>query len=247
MNHTTRNLIFLLFFLSKIVSAQDTTFYDYTWKKVDSLRFSRYYDVVIRAYSDPNMVEMKSFTRPAQLREVKHYSDFNNKILDGKYLLYYDEGKLFQDIDYKDGLIHGNLLTYWGNRKPKRIDKYESGKRIEGKCLNSNGRPVPYYEYEIAPEYRGGEAKLKKFLDKNLKYPEEARAKKIEGVVMIGFMINEKGAVSNIKLVKGVNEVLDNEALRVIRIMPTWRPAMTDGLPYNKEVVLPVTFTLSKF
>ena len=156
MIRTSHTLIFLLFFLTKFVSAQDTTFYDYSWKKIDSLRFSRYYDVIIHDSSNPNIVEMKSFTRPAQLREMKHYSDFNNKILDGKYQLYYDDGKLFQDIDYKNGLINGNLLTYWGNGKPKRIDKYEYGKRIDGKLTSTAGRDgtgkASPFHYQIGVE-----------------------------------------------------------------------------------------------
>lgn len=96
------------------------------------------------------------------------------------------------------------------------------------------------------PQFPGGDVALVKFLDNNLKYPEEAQKQKWQGKSLIAFTVNEDGSISNVRVLQSSKLVLDNEALRIVKMMPKWAPAIQDGTPKKEMVVLPVTFDLSK-
>ena len=95
---------------------------------------------------------------------------------------------------------------------------------------------------EQAPIFPGGMMQLMKWLTKNLKYPEVARKAKISGKVVVAFMVNTDGSVSDVRLIKSVDPNLDREALRVVRMMPKWEPGMSDGKPSRTLVHLPIVF-----
>ncbi|KAF5038414.1 hypothetical protein DSECCO2_554550 [anaerobic digester metagenome] len=100
-----------------------------------------------------------------------------------------------------------------------------------------------YYEIiEVAPEFPGGTVALMKFIRKNTRYPKEAKKNNIKGTVYASFVINETGKVSNAKILKGLGYGCDEEALRIIGLMPNWIPAQTKGKPVQVEFNLPIRF-----
>jgi len=97
---------------------------------------------------------------------------------------------------------------------------------------------------EILSEYVGGDEALIKFLQKNLVYPEEARLKGIEGRIIIGFVVEKDGSLTNFKILRGVHPILDNEALRVVKLMPKFIPGKIKNKPVRVQFNIPVTFKL---
>ncbi|MCI1268104.1 MAG: energy transducer TonB [Saprospiraceae bacterium] len=91
---------------------------------------------------------------------------------------------------------------------------------------------------EQLPEFPGGPAAMTKFINDNMRYPEEAKLHKVAGTVVIQFVVTKEGKISNVTLTRGIGYGCDEEALRVIQSMPDWKP----GKYKNKEV--PVNFTL---
>lgn len=98
--------------------------------------------------------------------------------------------------------------------------------------------------YDKAPEFPGGNPGLEKYLTANVKYPEAARKKNLEGKVLIGFTVDDKGKVININVLQKVHPLLDNEATRVVRAMPRWKPATKGTQKVVAPVALPITFRL---
>lgn len=94
------------------------------------------------------------------------------------------------------------------------------------------------------PTYPGGMAALSKFLSDNIQYPKEAEKAKIEGRVLVGFIVDVDGAISESRVEHSSHPLLDREALRVVRLMPAWNPAMEDGKPVKVRYHLPVNFKL---
>jgi protein TonB len=94
------------------------------------------------------------------------------------------------------------------------------------------------------PNFIGGPEGLKKYLADNIQYPINAQKNEIEGTVHVSFLINKNGEVVDIKIYKGVNVDLNNEALRVIGNMPNWNPGLFDGKPVNVSFSLPIKFSL---
>ena len=97
---------------------------------------------------------------------------------------------------------------------------------------------------EELPQFPGGAVAFMKWLTKNLSYPQAAADKKIEGKVVAEFIVNEDGSVSNLKLVKTINPLCDNEALRVLRMMPQWKAGVQNGKPCRTKVAIPIVFAL---
>ena len=95
-----------------------------------------------------------------------------------------------------------------------------------------------------SPEFPGGMEALCAFINKTMKYPKEAVEKKIEGRVVVDFIVNKDGSLSDIKLTKSVNKLLDDEAIRIVKAMPKWEPGKQDGKIVRSRFALPIRFTL---
>ena len=98
---------------------------------------------------------------------------------------------------------------------------------------------------EEAPEFPGGVNAMMDYLRGNLKYPESAKKNKQEGRVFIGFVVEKDGSVTNVNVLRGVCEELDNEAVRVVKAMPRWTPGMNEGKPVRVQYTLPIVFKLN--
>lgn len=107
-----------------------------------------------------------------------------------------------------------------------------------------NDDPV-FTVVEQEPEFAGGIEALYQYIATNVKYPEKAKASKINGRVLVSFVIEKDGSISNIKVKQCPDEALCEEAMRVVRAMPRWKPGMVKGKKVRAQYVLPINFTLN--
>ena len=99
---------------------------------------------------------------------------------------------------------------------------------------------------EPMPEFPGGEAALMKFLNENLRYPAAAFKNGIQGCVTVQFIVKEDGSVGDVKVVRGVDPTLDEEAVRVCKALPKFIPTKQSGIRANVWFTLPITFKLDE-
>jgi protein TonB len=97
---------------------------------------------------------------------------------------------------------------------------------------------------EDMPAFPGGEAELFKYLGKAIKYPQMAQDAGISGVVYVTFVVGKDGKISDAKVLRGIGGGCDEEALRVVRAMPAWKPGKQRGKPVTVQYNLPIRFTL---
>ena len=97
---------------------------------------------------------------------------------------------------------------------------------------------------EIMPEFPGGTAALMKYLGTNIKYPAISQEMGSEGRVIVQFVVDKDGSISNPEVVRGVDAYLDKEAIRVISSMPKWRPGVQNGKKVRVKYTVPVVFRL---
>ena len=97
---------------------------------------------------------------------------------------------------------------------------------------------------EEMPAFPGGEQKLMEYVAKNIKYPQIARETGIQGRVFIGFVVEPDGSVSNVKLLRGIGGGCDEEAMRVVKSMPKWKPGKQRGKAVRVSYQIPVFFKL---
>ena len=112
----------------------------------------------------------------------------------------------------------------------------------------TNDGPEKIYQVvEVQPEFPGGMKEMMKYIQSNLKYPEAAKAAGAEGKAFVQFVVKADGSINDVHIMRSTgNESLDAEALRVVKAMPKWRPAMNKGKAVNVKFVLPVVFKLQK-
>ncbi|MFU8844779.1 MAG: TonB family protein [Bacteroidales bacterium] len=103
----------------------------------------------------------------------------------------------------------------------------------------------PVLNPEEVPSYPGGEEARMKFINENLKYPEEAKKAGIQGTVYVNFTVEADGSISNIKMLRGIGGGCDEEAVRVVEAMPEWVPAKQKGEAIRVQFNMPIRFALS--
>ncbi|MFN8352818.1 MAG: TonB family protein [Spirosomataceae bacterium] len=103
---------------------------------------------------------------------------------------------------------------------------------------------TPFLAPEQQAEFVGGWGEFRKFLEKNLKYPPMAQRSGVEGKVVLTFVVSKTGEISGIELLKGIGFGCDEEAVRVVKLMPHWSPGKQSGRPVPVKFTLPITFAL---
>ena len=98
---------------------------------------------------------------------------------------------------------------------------------------------------ENMPEFPGGDLGLMKFIQKNVRYPAIAKEYNITGKVYVSFIVDKQGSVTNVKIVRGVDKILDAEALRVVSLLPKYKPGKQRGKAVRVMFTIPINFTLN--
>ena len=101
-----------------------------------------------------------------------------------------------------------------------------------------------YQIVEEMPQYPGGEQALMDYVAKNIVYPQEAKDKEISGRVFVSFVVEKDGSINEVKVLKGIGGGCDEEAVRVVKAMPKWKPGKMKGEPVRVNYQLPVFFKL---
>ncbi len=132
-------------------------------------------------------------------------------------------------------------------RNDEKVDSTANGTQKNGSDKSStqsgNGSTV-YVSVEEMPVYPGGKIGLTKYLKENLEYPKEAKENGIQGTVIVFFVVNEDGSVSDVKLKKGIGGGCDKEAIRIVQEMRKWKPGKQGGVPVKVYQQLPIVFKL---
>ncbi|HTJ48555.1 MAG TPA: TonB family protein [Cyclobacteriaceae bacterium] len=197
---------------------------------------------------------------PKKPGDISKFSELDFKILDywdstgaqtvingnGHYKHYFfdkdvlrkEEGEVVNGLhDYAWKGYSNGILSYSEN--------FSQGSFLDGISYHE-GNIFRYNVLSEPAEYPGGMKKLYKFLNSNIGYPIIARKLGIVGRVFVQFVINTDGSLSDVKIIKGVHESIDEESLRLVRSMPKWVPGKSRGREVKSKFVLPLTYNLQR-
>lgn len=118
-----------------------------------------------------------------------------------------------------------------------------SKKGAQSDSASSSNREV-YQDIEEQPEFPGGIGALMKYLAASIEYPEKAQKNEVQGRVIVKFIIESDGSISNASILHGISPELDEEALRIVNKMPKWTPGKNNGVAVASNFTLPVYFRL---
>lgn len=112
-------------------------------------------------------------------------------------------------------------------------------------AIHSEAQNDKVYEVvEVMPEFPGGMPALLEYMSNGLKYPKEAEKQKIEGRVIVSFIVEKDGSIVEVQTMKAVHPLLDKEAVRLVSAMPKWKPGKHNGSPVRVSFALPINFKL---
>ncbi|WP_190277272.1 energy transducer TonB [Taibaiella lutea] len=120
----------------------------------------------------------------------------------------------------------------------------DGGGDPNGKIGGTDTKEVIAIGTDVPPEYPGGMAALLEYLQRNIRYPNEARENQIQGRVVVRFVVNKEGKIEGAEVQKGIGYGCDKEALRVVNAMKTWKPGQVKGKAVKAYYTLPITFRL---
>ena len=114
------------------------------------------------------------------------------------------------------------------------------------KTVVSQSSQSVYDEVEVMPEFPGGMQAMIEYLYTNIKYPKDAIKQEVGGRVMVMFVVETDGSLSNVRVARKVFPSLDAEAVRVVKTMPKWKPGKEKGKVVRVNYTLPVVFSIKK-
>ncbi len=131
----------------------------------------------------------------------------------------------------------------------EKLSAAQPGAAVESVAETLEKNPdavLPFQVVEVKPTFDGGDANdFSKWVNSQIVYPQDAVDQKIEGKVVLQFTVNKLGEVKDVKVVRGVNEILDKEAVRVVESSPKWEPASQNGVPVSVNYTFPVIFKIN--
>lgn len=164
----------------------------------------------------------------------------------------------------KNVTYSGTVVDADGNKLANVRIRYYNAQMLAGEKQRTNmvvvlEAPVPsmdelaqkgtdhvYQVVDEMPQFPGGNRAMMAYIGQNIKYPAEAVAKGIEGRVVVQFVVNKEGDLQDIKVMKSIDPLLDQEAIRVISSMPKWTPGKLKGEAVNIQYTLPIQFNIPK-
>lgn len=234
-----RQLLLLFFALNVQAHAfgqqSDTVWYNKKWEKTDRAN-KHYYRVIQQDSVNGGEFLVQDFYPTGQLQMRGNYVSLNPEKRNGDFMWWFQDGNIQREAIYKNDTIV--KITDWDEngdiirqQEYRRTVTYQDGEAI-----------YDIKSIDLAPEYPGGNDEMNAFISKNIQFPIEAAKNGIKGKVVAKFVIDRKGKVKNLEIIQSVHELLDQEALRVIRLMPKWTPGEQNGKKVNVMFSLPINF-----
>ncbi len=161
----------------------------------------------------------------------------------GKWIEYDKEFKnIIEEGPVVDGIKEGDWTRMYKNNTIS-IASYKNGKiQLRSEVDRDGNRTCA--KPDIVPEFPGGTTEFLKFLGTNIRYPSVAREKGTQGVLIVTFVIEKDGSQSGVHITRGIGDGCDEEAVRVIALMPKWKPGMLNGKPVSVAFSVPIKFDI---
>ena len=243
-------LLLITLLISTITFSQtDTTYYTESWKKCEK-SVAIYYRITEKQgklyfvrdmyakTNTPQMIAYSTMLEPDLLFEGKqtNFNEKGEKESEGNYINNKKSGiwKFWEDYNGDSLVIDCNLDGTYKNVHIPASEKY------------INREMNVSYKLEIMPAFVGGESELYKFISKNVVYPQAPKEKGITGTSYVTFVIEADGSISDVKLLREIRNCpeCDEEAKRVINLMPKWTPGIQYGRAVRVQFNMPIKFKL---
>lgn len=246
---------------------QDTIYYNWTWRETTANNAS-YYRTKIRlgagwqvtdhyingelemtgTFSDDSChIRQGLFTWHDTAGRTYHEAEYVGNKQNGKDSRYYKTGQVEMVGTYNNGKKAGDFMAYYPSGKLSGKAKYADDYQISCTCYNEDGSVNPEItDFIKDSEFPGGDRAWLAFINKHIRYPNSAVRKLAQGVVVVQFIINEEGKISDAAVIKSVDSDIDAEAVRIIyKSSGKWPPAIYGGRLVKSYKKQSISFSLN--
>ncbi len=157
-----------------------------------------------------------------------------------------DLKRVMEQGDVKEGQRSGKWTGVTGFEKGAMsyTEDYDAGKLVSGNSTDDNGNNFTYTQRMVQPSFKGGLAGFGRYLGDGIRYPQWERQQRIQGRVVISFVVKPDGNLDDFKVIENPNDRLTAEALRILKISPKWQPGVFYGKVVRVSYTVPVAFRL---
>ena len=220
----------------------DTIWYNKKWEKVDLPSEYHFYRVIVQD-TVQKRYEITDHHSNGQVQMHGYFSSLDPEIRDGEFNYYTEQGIKANKLIWVNNLV---AETYAYDAAGKEMSHIIKREYLSTLTDEEKFKKYGTIDIDSLPVFPGGNENVNVFLEKHLVYPPEAVKANIEGLVMITITIDEKGRAKGLKLVKSMHPLLDEEAMRVVKLLPKkgWTPGQDKGKKVTAAFAVPVSFVL---
>ena len=211
--------------------------------------------VVFTSSTQGNFIHLKVGDACFKTISITEFGQLNRKLLVEQQKVikeYREANQIVQLVEHAGSEVTNPEILIFNNALKSQVKALGqsgpwSSPKVGVSNLNSSGKAGKEEVYdvvEIVPIPSGGMAGWSAYLSANLGYPTTARRKGIEGTVIVAFVVNTDGTVSDFELLRGIGGGCDEEALRIVKNSPKWTPGIQDGKVVRTRMKLPISFRL---
>jgi len=215
----------------------------------DSLKKHAYQDLLFaKSFGSINFLEIHSFNKPSYLKI--RIMKLNQAVSAKSQLLYYLSAVPVMTLLIVTSMIFSGQATAIGLNRPERkiglVESRITNEFVQHKTAKDSGDQKVYNQSQTPPAYPGGDIQFMSDLDHNLHYPKEAKAKQIEGSIMVNFIVEKNGSISSAHVIRGeeIGYGLAEAALKAVSQLKNFKPGILNGKKVRVSYSVPITFKL---
>ncbi|HEX8376663.1 MAG TPA: energy transducer TonB [Pedobacter sp.] len=155
-----------------------------------------------------------------------------------------NDSEIIEEGAYKDGVKDGQWTGEYPKYSASFDERYENGKLVFGKAKLADGSITEYTSEEVMPQFKGGIQKFYSYVQRAFRYPVYFQQRGVTGMVVISFVVQTDGTLSEVKVIRDLGHGTGEEAMRVVRSSPKWTPGLQHGIPVKVFYTLPLSLNL---
>jgi protein TonB len=230
----------------QVVPPLKREFLDSTWHVLPSATGAMYRRETEWRDSTAGVVRDYFFSND-QLQSREEFDNIRTRSYHGVSEYFDITGRILTHAEFDHSKRTGELLLYYPTGQLKRRERFTAERRGSGECFAPDGRPIPFFEFEIMPRYSvgdGSEQAITIAIAQNFHYPKDARRQGIEGRVFVTFNVTEMGAVADVQIKQPLFPSIDAEAMRAVYKLKRFTPGQQDGKPVKVSFTVPLALRL---
>lgn len=226
-------IVVITLLLNTSFYGQEKTYYTEDFKELPSADNAIYYST----HEDFNGgTQRKTYYIDGTIKNSAQFSNIKKGTREGISETWFKNGVKESVTLYKKNKLEGTQTRYYESGKVKRTEKYENDSFINGTCYDENGNEIDFFPYFVRPEFPGGLSQFYKHVARSFKVPNNTK-----GTIKVKFVVQVDGTVSDFEILKGLNQEMNAEALRVLLQSPAWIPGKVDGKVARISHSIPIT------